>query len=342
MQNIRRVALGQTQESAAAFRTRLRLFGLLASLVPLFAGLQYIVREAVPRVEIRLVSQDVQASVPVLVPVEVPVDRIVERIVYVQVDRADAVPQRNAPAGLPEAVFQPAEPVVLPPAPTSESRDQSQPIEPLTLAGAEIANVDVVAAAPAAEAALVAAPAPVIIATGTYRPQPVVTAARASAPVPVAAAAPEAEVFDSDAAVIADAVQAEDTSDIDLIAEEPAGEFYADESVEYQPVVEYHAVSVTGTDDGMMLVSVQSEPAVRERQHTPVDEAFEAPAAEDVAEATEPEVADDPAPVAEKSSEDAADDVALFDDADEAPAVPSGPGFAVSAGGIMVEGVHGQ
>ncbi len=62
---------------------RLRLFGLLALLVPLFAGLQFLVREAVPRIEIRFVSQDVPVNVPVVVPVE----RVVERIVYVEVER---------------------------------------------------------------------------------------------------------------------------------------------------------------------------------------------------------------------------------------------------------------
>ena len=57
-------------------------------LVPLFAGLQYIVREGVPRVEVRLIAQDVQTTVPV----EVPVERVVERVVYVPVDRQTTVP----------------------------------------------------------------------------------------------------------------------------------------------------------------------------------------------------------------------------------------------------------
>lgn len=67
---------------------RLRLFGLLALLVPLFAGLQYVVREGVPRVEVRLVAQDVQTTVPV----EVPVERVVERVIYVPVGGQAAVP----------------------------------------------------------------------------------------------------------------------------------------------------------------------------------------------------------------------------------------------------------
>jgi hypothetical protein len=70
---------------------RLRLFGLLALLVPLFAGLQFIVREGVPRVEVRLVAQDVETTAPV----EVQVDHVVERVVYVPVERSDMLPPDN-------------------------------------------------------------------------------------------------------------------------------------------------------------------------------------------------------------------------------------------------------
>jgi hypothetical protein len=80
------VRLGQLSAAHPGFIARMRLFGLLALLVPLFVGLQGLVREGVPRVEIRFVSQDV--PVPVSVPVEVPVERVVERIVYVPVDRS--------------------------------------------------------------------------------------------------------------------------------------------------------------------------------------------------------------------------------------------------------------
>ena len=63
-------------------RAQLRLYGLLGLLVPVFAGLQTIVHEGVPRVEIRVVSQDAPAPAVVTVPV----DRVVERIVYVPVE----------------------------------------------------------------------------------------------------------------------------------------------------------------------------------------------------------------------------------------------------------------
>jgi hypothetical protein len=71
----------------------MQLFGLLVLLVPLFAGLQYLIGEGVSRVEIRIVSQDV----PVIVPVERIVERIIERVIYVPVP-ADGTPE-TAPSG---------------------------------------------------------------------------------------------------------------------------------------------------------------------------------------------------------------------------------------------------
>src|SRR5206468_11163783 len=87
---------------------RLRLFGLLALLVALFGGLQALVDEGVPRVEIRFVPREV----PVQVPVEVPIDRIVERIVYVPVPVGG-----TGPAAPSEGVQSP----VVSPSPTPES-----------------------------------------------------------------------------------------------------------------------------------------------------------------------------------------------------------------------------
>ena len=81
----RPIRLDRQVMNDAKLTAHLRLFGLLALLVPLFLGLQYVVREGVPRVEVRLVSQDVQTTVPV----EVPVERVVERVVYVPVERRD-------------------------------------------------------------------------------------------------------------------------------------------------------------------------------------------------------------------------------------------------------------
>src|SRR5688500_16261531 len=71
---------------------RVRLFGLLSLLVPTFAGLHYVAREGVPRVEVRFVSRDVPVPIEVGVPIEVLVDRIVERIVYVTVPARESAP----------------------------------------------------------------------------------------------------------------------------------------------------------------------------------------------------------------------------------------------------------
>jgi hypothetical protein len=79
--------IGQLAAERPGLMARLRLFGLLVLLTPLFAGLQYAIGEAVPRVEVRFVPQDV----PIVVPVERIVERVVERVIYVPVP-ADAIP----------------------------------------------------------------------------------------------------------------------------------------------------------------------------------------------------------------------------------------------------------
>ena len=72
-------ATGAFSSLAADLPARLRLFVLLAVLIPLFGGLQSLLsREGAPRTEIRLVPQ----TVPVIVEVERPVERVAERIVY--------------------------------------------------------------------------------------------------------------------------------------------------------------------------------------------------------------------------------------------------------------------
>jgi hypothetical protein len=90
---------------------RVRLFGLLAVLVPLFVGLQQLARDGVPRIEIRFVTQDV--PVPLEVPVERVVERVVyepvERIVYMPVGRTDGVTATEAGDSPASAVMAPAD-----------------------------------------------------------------------------------------------------------------------------------------------------------------------------------------------------------------------------------------
>jgi hypothetical protein len=82
-------ALGQLATDHPSLALRLRLFGLLLLLVPLFAGLQRLVTDAVPQVEVQFVSDDR--------PTPVPVERTVERIIYVPVP-AEETPEPATPA----------------------------------------------------------------------------------------------------------------------------------------------------------------------------------------------------------------------------------------------------
>jgi hypothetical protein len=249
MRHVRRDALGGALAAGAAFRTRLRLFGLLALLIPLFAGLQHFVREAVPRIEIRLVSQDVPTSVSVLVPIEVPVDRVVERIVYVPVDRPDTVPPLNAPANLPDAIFQPAPPAQLPATEAGVNRESAPPAEPLAAAPGPASD----ARAPAVEPA--AAPTSALIATGTYRPQP---AAPARAAVTLVAEATDDTAGDDE--FIADSMQSDDGA----LSPESAGDAVADDGVEWVDVPVMVAV-LSPSGDGTSEMSVEMMTVARPR-----------------------------------------------------------------------------
>lgn len=79
---------GSADGAVSGLGARLRLFGLLASLVPLFGGLHYLADESAPRVEVRLVAP-ATASNEVT---QAPVERVVERIVYVPVERSETTP----------------------------------------------------------------------------------------------------------------------------------------------------------------------------------------------------------------------------------------------------------
>src|SRR3954452_277650 len=70
---------------------RLRAYGMVALLVPLFVGLSFASELGIPRIELQFVPREVPFEVPIRVPVVV--ERIVERLVYV------AVPSARADAG---------------------------------------------------------------------------------------------------------------------------------------------------------------------------------------------------------------------------------------------------
>jgi hypothetical protein len=71
-----------------------RLFGLLALLIPFFLGLQYLVQESVPQIEVRFIAPDAQTAA------QAPAERVVERVVYVPVERTETAPLRQPASGL--------------------------------------------------------------------------------------------------------------------------------------------------------------------------------------------------------------------------------------------------
>lgn len=72
---------------------RLRLFGLLAVLGPLFAGLNGLVLESVAQVEVRFISAESTQPAPDVVVVE----RVVDRLVYVPVDNLSVAATSRPP-----------------------------------------------------------------------------------------------------------------------------------------------------------------------------------------------------------------------------------------------------
>lgn len=83
--------IGQFAAERPDLMARLRLFGLLILLAPMFAGLQYVIG-GVARVEVRFVPQDV----PIVVPVERIVEKVVERVIYVPVPVDETPPAGTA------------------------------------------------------------------------------------------------------------------------------------------------------------------------------------------------------------------------------------------------------
>jgi hypothetical protein len=204
---------------------RLRLFGLLTLLVPLFAGLQLIVHEGIPRVEVRLVAQDV----PTTVPVEVPVERVVERVVYVPVERVDTAPQtgsiepgRDRVSGSPVRRSEPSAEIAAAP-PTRLDDAAPDPEAPAAMSASEPAP-DTPPLTGIVALAQPAAPEPPALAAAA----PQVVAPRAVAPVTVrpaaaVAPAPAVQVTIADESEEEVAVAEADDADAEVAAADEAG-----------------------------------------------------------------------------------------------------------------------
>lgn len=176
---------------------RLRLFGLLASLVPLFGGLQYLADESAPRVEVRLVASAPSSNEVV----QAPVERVVERIVYVPVERSqttslNATQTRMAATGHRRAETTNATALSgLDSANTALA--QAAPTEPSEArVVAETSDADVPAVAPTEHMGLLAMATPVPVAAPAVRSAPVV--ARVPQPQPVAEPGDDEEVAEAD------------------------------------------------------------------------------------------------------------------------------------------------
>lgn len=195
----------------------IRLFGLLALLAPLFLGLQYLVQESVPQIEVRFITPDAQAAA------QPPAERVVERVVYVPVEKVEPAPLRDPASGPLQTIARSSEPVKLTgmdstaavaaapaqAAPLQEGPEQpaaepvadavaSDPVsgeEPTVHMGVVSVVTPVVAAAPPARAVVAQSRyvAPVVVAAPIDEEEPVAVAEEAVAEEPAEAAPVVAE-----------------------------------------------------------------------------------------------------------------------------------------------------
>jgi hypothetical protein len=196
--------------------SRLRLFALLALLVPLYAGLHSLVRDSVPRVEVRIVPQDVPSSAPVVVPVHVPV----ERIVYVPVGPTTAAAGLSTSPmfGQIDGKAQHTEDVL------AQTPDES-PISENPNAAAPVAAGGEPAPEAVAEAVQPPVDAPVIGVVALAPRLPIRSSAPVAVPAPEVAVEPEAPAESDELAEVAEV--ADEAGDLAMDEMEGAAEHLA-------------------------------------------------------------------------------------------------------------------
>jgi hypothetical protein len=268
----------------------MRLFGLLASLVPLFAGLHYLADESAPRVEVRLVAP---ASNEVA---QAPAERVVERIVYVPVERSETTPLNATQTRI-----------------AATGRRRAETTNSTVLGGLDTTNTAVAQAEPVDAPVIAEAPAedepadaPTehmgLLAIATPVPAPVVR----SAPVVARAVAPPV-VEPADDEEVADAETPGDESASDAVAEAP--EDAGDERAE---VAQVQVIDTTIEPDQSTRVVLYRVPVQQAPEATPANDS---PAkADDEAASAPPE----DAPVVADTPDEAA-----TDGSDEAVAEPT-------------------
>jgi hypothetical protein len=298
-----------------------RLFGLLALLVPLFMGLQYLVQESVPQIEVRFIAPDAQSAA------QPPAERVVERVVYVPIEKAEPAPLRQPGTSLSQMAGRNAEQVKV------TGMDSAVAVAPPVQAGPLQAGVEQPPAASIAEE--VAEPAEElqlhmgVVAMVTPVAAPVVAAAppgRAVAPARIVTAP-----------VVAEPAPAEEDEAVEAVAEEalPEGPAEAEPVVAEAtaPVEQVAEIQVVETIIGSaeprtrvvsykVPVHEPAEAAPSEPEQAAAPEAAEEPAGVDEPAATEDEsAAVEDEPVGAADEPEAADDEAVAaNDAAEAPA----------------------
>jgi len=228
---------------------RLRFFALLALLAPLFWGLQLMVREQAPRVEVRLVYPEASVA---MVAAPAQAERVVERIVYVPVAPSDPAPSAAEAAG-----------VAQPPEVASVASAAGQPGDTRSVA----AGVQEDASAAAADEGGSPAEPPGLIGIVTLAPVPAPVQVNAALPAPVVtAAAPPARVAVAPVVVLAPADDTEDAEDADGPIE--AVEVQDDSMATFDEVAE--AAPAPGDDDGERRFVQMIETTIEADQSTHV------------------------------------------------------------------------
>jgi hypothetical protein len=297
---------------------RLRLFGLLAVLVPLFLGLQHLVQESVPQIEVRFIAPDAQTagSAPA------SSDRVVERVVYVPVEKTETAPM-TAPSAVSSsaAVAQTTGRSADSPRQTSGLDSVGGPVmqaaqkePPADAAIVELAHADTPAEEPPAHIGVVAevtpVEAPIVAAAPSTR---AVAAAPRIVTAPVVAAPPDP--VDADEAI----AEAEQEMPAEAIAEdepEMVAEEEAATPVEQVAEIQVIETMVDGSQPSTRVVSyrIPVEPAPESAPAEAVEDESASPPAADEAvvegdEAMQPgDAADDLADDAEAVDEDPASD----------------------------------
>jgi hypothetical protein len=292
---IRAGVTGAADGAVSGLNPRLRLFGLLASLVPLFGGLQYLADETTPRVEVRLVAP---ATTPDAAA-QAPAERVVERIVYVPVERSNTTPLNAARTSVAttERRAETTNATVLSGLDSANTAlAQAAPTEPVEApAVAEAAGADEPEDAPSEHMGLLAlaTPVPAPVAGPAVRSAPVVARAVAQ---PVAEPAEDEEVAEAD------------TSDEDSAGDEVA-EAPDDAETEHVEVAQVQVIDTTIEPDQSTRVVLYRVPARTTPEISPAKEDADAAAASPPEEA--PAVADDaddtPSDDADTPSDDAED-----------------------------------